>query len=93
MKGIVLLLLTLQGYAEVINNCGEDKRFRVIKSNGNYTLELCISRDNCTELINFISSTDEKRLCDYCRQIIGTLSEGKTINVYNMQILRKHYIS
>ena len=92
MKGIVLLLLTLQGYAEGINYCGEDKRFSVTKSNGSYTLELCISRDNCMELINFISRTNEQT-CDYCRGITDGSDQGKTINVHIMQVLHKHYIS
>ena len=76
---LLLLLLSLQGYAysEGITNCGGDKRFRVTKVSNYYKLQLCISRDNCTDKRNFIK-LDKSKLCEVYRTIPGIPDGSKT---------------
>ena len=83
MRLLVLLslLFSLHSYAnaEGIANCGEDdKRFRVIEDGNHYRLQLCTSRDTCTEEHNFIR-LNRGELCEFCRKIPRIDSEGKTI--------------
>lgn len=76
---LLSLLLSLQScaYAKGISNCGEDdKRFRVTEVGNHYRLQLCTSRDSCTEERNFIR-LDKKKLCEFCETIPEI--EGKTI--------------
>ena len=75
MKVLVLLLLSLQGYAE--GNCGQDKGFRIINNADAYQLQLCTSTGTS---INF-TSFDESKLCFYCNKT--TERPGKAINIYN----------
>ena len=79
MRLLVLLLLSLQGYAyaEGIPNCGNDKRVRVTEEGDHYKLQLCISRNNCTDKHNFIK-LDQRNLCKVCRAIPGIRSKTTT---------------
>ena len=78
MRPLILLLLNLQSYVMLpyavgIANCGEDKRFQVMRGGNHYKLQLCISRGNCTDSRNFIK-LDRSNLCDVCDTIPGRKS-------------------
>ena len=76
MRLLILLLLGLQGYAEGRINCGEDLRFLVTKDGNQYKLQLCTSRNNCTDKYNFINLN---QVCEACKKIPGKQMDGKTI--------------
>ena len=89
---LLLLLLSLQGYAyaEGISNCREGKRVRVIKMDNQYKLQLCISRNNCTDKRNFIRF-NQPNFCDVCKAIPGLEKHGKTTPHIHHAMLNRWY--